>query len=100
MFGSLVLQLQKLKLWPGRKSPSEIFSSLQEIMDGLRGITILFYPANPGSYMGDHSPCLFTKELKDKVDSVWNNAATVVQDFHTRHLEAQHSKCAPMVRDD
>jgi hypothetical protein len=47
----------------------------------------------------DHSPCLFTKELKDRVDSVLNNTATVVLDFHKRHLEAQHSKCAPMIRD-
>jgi hypothetical protein len=106
MFGSLVLELQKLQLWPGRKSPSEIFSSLQEVEDGLKGITILLYPATTINHTGirsvpvDHSPCLFMKELKDRVDSVLNNTATVVQDFHTRHLEAQHSKCAPMVRDD
>jgi hypothetical protein len=101
MFGSLVLGLQKLKLWPGRKSPSEIFSSLQEIEHGLKGITILLYPATTVNRNGfqsvpvDHSPCLFTKELNDRVDSVLNNTATMVQDFHMRHLEAQRSKCAP-----
>jgi hypothetical protein len=103
MFGSLVLELQKLRLWPGRKSPSEIFSSLQEIEVGLKGITILLYPATTidhkhiRSVPVDHSRCLFTKELQDRVNSVLNNTATVVQDFHTRHLEAQNSKCAPMV---
>lgn len=102
MFGSLVLELQKLQLWPGRKSPSEIFSSLQEIEDGLKGITILLYPKAADhndirSVPVDHSPCLFTEELQDGVYYVLNNTVTVVQDFHTRHLEAQHSKCAPMV---
>lgn len=109
MFGSLVLELQKLQLWPGRKSPSEIFSSLQMIEDGLKGITILLYPATMTTTVNhigiqfdplDHSPCLFTKDLKDRVDSVLNNVAPVVQDFHVRHLKAQQSKCAPMVWDD
>lgn len=103
MFGSLVLGLQKLKLWPGRKSPSEIFGSLQEIEHGLKGITILYYPATTGNHHGiqsspvDHSSCLFMQELIDRVDSVLSNTASVVQDFHTRHLEAQRSKCTPIV---
>jgi hypothetical protein len=99
MFGSLVLGLQKLQLWPERKSPSEVFSSLRQIKKGLRDITILHYPETNASRSSiqfdhaDHSSCLFTDKLKDRVDSVLNNTPTVVQDFHKRHLEAQRSKC-------
>ena len=92
-FGSLVLGLRRLELWP-QKEGSQILRSVEELANGLLEMSTFTYPTyNRYGHGRDHDFCQFRQQWHDSIQKILREIPSVLKASHRRHLETQRSKC-------
>ncbi|CAG8979457.1 hypothetical protein HYALB_00010650 [Hymenoscyphus albidus] len=95
-YGSLVLQLVELKLWPQRK-PKTITRSISSLAHDLTNMKILNFSA--GSYpafSADNIHQLCPKmNIREKVEEVMKRLPSPVLDSHKAHMATQYGRLHP-----
>jgi hypothetical protein len=88
VYGSLLISLQSISLWP-QKKPEEIHMSVNQLVLKLRSVETIKMPVYPkyGSYDAppDHGKCSLG-DYKGKIDTVVARIGSPVLDSHLKHM--------------
>lgn len=85
IYGSLLLQLGRVGLWP-KKEAEDYTSSLNSLAELIKGLTPASLPAIPGAHGEDHSACK-APSFKDDVLKVMSSIPDPTLDCHRTHME-------------
>lgn len=101
VFGTLVRQLQKLKLWPG--NPKKIVGGMKarsaaEVLRDIKGIHNVVFPETPGPGRWstvNHGLCPSTTDVHKAAEVVVNDRTAAVVKRYQGHLDNQKQKLGP-----
>ncbi|KAE8447176.1 hypothetical protein EG329_011007 [Mollisiaceae sp. DMI_Dod_QoI] len=93
LYGSLLLQLGQLSLWP-KKNAEDIKSRVDSLAKNIRNLVITSLQTIPGAQGEDHSGCM-APSFKVEVDKIMTSIPSPVLEYHRSHIEKRNKSTDP-----